>query len=274
LAPVEVAALLRRTRDMATDPQVSDEARQLVPVLLSRLPGKVSGPVTSGLRRAGGEPIGGHPLGVRRTQPTAVADVVVARLAAAATGRLTRDLPAADPMLSVLLDEMLFSADPGTRLDAGLLIAATPYRRPVATALADELSAAVCRDAVQVVTLLTAVGALGWCPNRTVIERLVLEPSVSPAVNEAAARALGLLTGRSADAFWTVAVQRHLTAWRRSGSTTSLTTLRRLVQALGVADERRQLTRLSRDPAVPPPIRTTAGWWLTVDAATRSSAAG
>jgi hypothetical protein len=168
---------------------------------------------------------------------------------------------------------MLFDPDPVTRLNAGFLIAATPYRDPVAAAVGEEIPDALRGDGPRAVALLTSLGALGACPDRALLERLVLEPAVRPAVNEAAARALGLVPGRSAEEFWATALHRHLTEWRRTGSTTTLTTLRRLVQALGAADERWILAALGQDPEVPVPVRTAATWWVTVDPATRSAAA-
>ena len=101
----------------------------------------------------------------------------------------------------------------------------------------------------------------------------MLAPAVRPAVNEAAARALGLVPGRSAEAFWRAALRRHLAAWRDTGASTTLTTLRRLVQALGVAGERRILAELGQDPEVPAAIRAAAGWWLSVDGRHAASAA-
>jgi hypothetical protein len=171
------------------------------------------------------------------------------------------------------VEEMVFDPDPVTRLNAGFLIAATPYRAPVAHAVAGELPDALRGDDARAVALLAAVGALGICPDRGILERLVLAPSVVPAVNEAAARALGLVPGRSAETFWRAALHRHLTAWQRTGSTTTLTTLRRLVQALGVSGQRRILAEVGQDPEVPAAIRTAAAWWLGVDPATRASAA-
>jgi hypothetical protein len=96
---------------------------------------------------------------------------------------------------------------------------------------------------------------------------------VRPAVNEAAARALGLVPGRSPEAFWRAALHRHLTAWRRTGSSTTLTTLRRVVQALGVAGELWILAEVGQDPEVPATIRAAATWWLGVNDTTRASAA-
>jgi hypothetical protein len=79
--------------------------------------------------------------------------------------------------------------------------------------------------------------------------------------------------GHSPEAFWRVALHHHLAAWRCTGSATTLTTVRRLVQALGVAGERRILAALGQDPQVPPAVRAAIGWWLAVDGTTRISAA-
>lgn len=277
LAPAQLAGLVRLAADLAGDPQIPDEVRHLVPVLLARLPGEAGGPAVTRLRRlAGADPVGRNVLGSGRTHSTATTVAVVARVTlrvGAQVTRLVREPPESDDLLPVLVEEMVFAPDPVTRLNAGFLIAATPYRAPVAEAVAGEVPDALRGDDARAVALLAALGALGTCPDRRVLERLVLAPAVRPAVNEAAARALGLVPGRSAEEFWRAALHRHLTAWRGTGSSTTLTTLRRLVQALGVAGERWILAELGHDPDVPAAIRAAAAWWLGVDAATRTSAA-
>jgi hypothetical protein len=273
LAPSELGGLVRLAGDLADDRQVPDEVRHLVPVLLARLPGEAAaGPAVIRLRRlAGADAVGRNVLGSGRTHATETTAAVVTRVTLRAGARL--DLVEPDDVLPALVEEMVFAPDPVARLNAGFLIAATPYRAPVADAVAGELPDALRGDDARAVALLAALGALGTCPDRGVLERLVLAPAVRPAVNEAAARALGLVPGRSPEAFWRAALHRHLTAWRRTGSSTTLTTLRRLVQALGVAGERWILAELGRDPDVPATIRAAATWWLGVDATTRTSAA-
>jgi hypothetical protein len=274
LAPPQLAGLVRLAGDLAVDRHVPDEVRHLVPVLLARLPGDADGPAVARLRRlAGADAVGRNVLGSGRTHASATTAIVVNRVALRAGARTTRELPEPDHLLPVLVEEMLFDPDPVTRLNAGFLIAATPYREPVAHAVAGEIPDALRGDDARLVALLAALGALGTCPDRSVLERLVLAPAVVPAVNEAAARALGLVPGRSTEVFWRVALHRHLTAWRRTGSATTLTTLRRLVQAIGVTGEQQILAEVDQDPEVPSSIRTTASWWLDVDATTRTSAA-
>lgn len=211
-------------------------------------------------------------LGSGRTHPSGTTAAVVARAALRAGALVPYELPEPDPLLPVLIEEMVFDPDPVTRLGTAFLVAATPYRVPVAHALAAEVPDALRGDSPRAVALLAALGALGACPDRAFLERLVLAPAVPPAVNEAAARALGLVPGRGTTAFWRAALDRHLTAWRRTGSTTTLTTLRRLVQAIGVAGEGGILAALGQDPGVPSEIRAAAAWWRTVDPVTRTSA--
>jgi hypothetical protein len=272
LGPADVAALARAVCEIATDPRLPDEVHHLVPVLAAGLPPGADGPAVTRLRRlAGADVVGPHVLGRGRTHPAETTGTVVARVV---LRTLTyRDLPETDPVLPVLVDEMIFAPDPVTRLEAGFLIAATPYRDPVAAAVTAEVPAAVRGDAVRAVALLTALGALGAGPDRALLERLVLAPAVRPAVNEAAARALGLVPGRSTGRFWAVALRRHLDAWRRTGSPTTLTTVRRLVQALGVADERGLLAALAGDVGIPSAVRTAAAWWASVPTTVRESAA-
>ncbi len=274
LPPDDLTTLLSAVRDVVVDPRVPDEVRHLVPVLLRRLPATASGRTVGELRRvATADAVGRLVLGSGRTEASAAAGVVVARVAASALGRLQRELPGSDTVLPELLDELLFSPDPGERLHAGFLIAATPYRDTVAAALTDELSAALRGDGTHAVALLTALGALGGRTDRDILEHLVLVPAVPPAVNEAAARAIGLVPGRSVAGFWAAALRHHLGVWQRTGSATSLTTLRRLVQALGAAEELDLLTAVGWDADMPPALRAAAQWWLALPENIRVSAA-
>jgi hypothetical protein len=274
LAPAQVAGLVRSAAELVTDTGVPDEVRHLVPVLLGRLPLGAGGPALTRLRRlAGADTVGRNVLDSGRTHATGTTAAVVSRVALHAAARVGHELPEPDRLLPVLVEEMLFDPDPVTRLGAGFLIAATPYRAPVSAAVAAEIPDALRDDDARAAVLLAALGALGTCPDRTLLERLVLAPAVRPAVNEAAARALALVPGRSPEAFWLLALHRHLAAWRCTGSATTLTTVRRLVQALGVAGERRILAALGQDPEVPAAVRAAIRWWLAVDATTRVSAA-
>lgn len=276
LCPADVAMLPRLLCEVAADPRMPDEVHHLLPVLAAGLPAGTDGPAAARLRRlAGADVVGPHVLGRGRTHPAGTTGAVVTRVVLGALARC--DVAEVDPVLAVLVDEMLFAPDPVTRLDAGFLIAATPYRDPVAAAVTAEIPGAVHGDPPRAVALLTALGALGAGPDRGLLERLVLAPAVRPAVNEAAARALGLVPGSSSGRFWAVALRRHLDAWQGTGSTTTSTTLRRLVQALGVAAERAGerglLAALAGDSQVPVAIRASAAWWAAVDPAVRAGAA-
>ena len=87
-------------------------------------------------------------------------------------------------------------------------------------------------------------------------------------------RTIALVPGRSGAAFWAAALPRHLAAWRETGSPTSLTTVRRLVQALGAAEERALLAGVAADPEVPADVQAAARWWLGLAGPIRASAAG
>jgi hypothetical protein len=273
LSPEDLATVLGAVHEVVADPRAPDEVRQLVPVLLRRLPAAAPGQVVRELHRVvAADPVGRLVLGSGRTEVSDAARVVVARVVASATSRLRRDLPGADTVLPELLDELLFSPDPGDRLHAGFLIAATPYRETVSAALTEEVVPALRGDGGHLVAVLAALGALGHGTDRGLLEHLVLAPAVNPAVNEAAARAIGLVPGRSGAGFWAAALRRHLAVWQETHAPTSLTTLRRLVQALGTAEERALLTAVGADQDIPSAVRTAAGWWLTLARDVRLSA--
>jgi hypothetical protein len=199
-----------------------------------------------------------------RLATPASAATLVDRVTLGAQAVLGPNPPAfTDDLLPTLIDEMLFDPVSDNRLYASLLIYATPYRQPVAAAVAAELAKPqVVGDVTLAGSMLSVLRVLGGPPQRPLIERLVLATGLPAAVPAAAARHIGHVGGSSVDAFWLTAIAMHGRRWRRHREKHSAAALHGLVYALGMARNNRLLTRIRDDQEAPPPVRDAARWWL------------
>ena len=146
-----------------------------------------------------------------RLATPASAATIVDRVMLGAQVVLGRSPPTfTDDLLPTLIDEMLFDPVSDVRLYASLLIDATPYRQPVAAAVAVELAKPqVVGDVTLAGSMLSALRVLGGPPQRPLIERLVLATGLPAAVPAAAARHIGHVGGSSVDGFWLTAIAMH-----------------------------------------------------------------
>ena len=255
LVPVVAGMMLDRSGLEEAAPLAVELLRNLPPELRTRADAELRCAVASDrmLREV-------HAAG--RLATPASATTLVDRLMLCAQVDLARN-PFSDDLLPTLLDEMLFDPVFDVRLYASLLIYGTPYRQPVAAALALELAKPrVVGDVTLAGSMLGALRVLGGPRQRPLIERLVLAPGLPPAVPAAAARNIGHVGGSSTDAFWLKAIALHGRSWRRHREKHSAAALDGLVYALGMARNNRLLTRIRDDQEAPPPVRDAARWWL------------
>ncbi|MFF3851470.1 hypothetical protein [Streptomyces sp. NPDC002328] len=183
-----------------------------------------------------------------------IADSAVSLLPSA-TGRFD------DRVLPVLLDEALADPVSDVRLHALLLLSATPYRAPLATAVGREIDRlGLCRDTDAVTRLFQALSILGGPAERRRAERVVLRGGVPAPVADAAARALAHMGGSSGDDFWDRAFRLH-SASARAGHELGARVLRDLVYALGISGDRTRVRLLADDRRLPAPLRSRARWW-------------
>ncbi len=264
-SPGQLQALAPVVAGMMLDQSGLEEAAPLAVEVLRKLPPELRTKADAELRRAVAND---HMLrevhaAGRLATPTSAA-TMVDRVALGSQIILGRN-PAAfsDDLLPTLIDEMLFDPVFDVRLYASLLIYGTPYRQPVAAAIAVELAKPqVVGDATLAGSMLGALRVLGGPPERPLIERLVLAPGLPPAVPAAAARHIGHVGGSSTDAFWLTAIAMHGRRWRRHREKHSAAALHGLVYALGMTRNNRMLTRIRDDQEAPPPVRDAARWWL------------
>ncbi|WP_318306342.1 hypothetical protein [Amycolatopsis solani] len=184
--------------------------------------------------------------------------------------------PPPDPLLAVFIDEMLHDPVFDVRLCTMFLLYATPYRAPLAHALARELAGTLRRrgraDGVQ--RLLDALRILGGTGERRLIEAMVLSEQLGTAVCDSAAYALGHVGGASPDDFYRRAFARHAENARHDDTARSTSVLDRLVYCMGISDRRALLGEVVTRPDLPPRIRTAATWWAGLPGYIRESAAG
>jgi hypothetical protein len=211
-------------------------------------------------------------LSPRGPRPRDDRDVVPGR--AAAVAALTTSAEAAldvtargtsageNRMLSRLVDEMLFSRQIDVRLGAAWLLAASPFGKPLADALAADLAAAATTgDRSPPGEWAFALGTIGGAEHRPALEALLVG-TVPRGVTVQAAFSLGNLPGRTDPAVLTRFVRRHGRAWQHSRRDDAEEVLRALLYATGMQRATPVLSHVGGRPDLPSEVRAAARWWL------------
>lgn len=179
-----------------------------------------------------------------------------------------------DPVLPVLVHEML--ADPvfDVRLCAMFLLYASPYRPHLARALAAELVTLLRRrtNRHRTLRILESLRVLGGPSERTLVERLLLAWDMPAEIHDMAAYTLGHIGGRSTDTFYRTAFSRYSSHLVRTPAACDASVLDRLVYAFGIHHNDELLRRAVTDQALPGHVRTAAAWWLGLPPHLRHSA--
>ncbi len=195
-------------------------------------------------------------LGTGRTAASETTHAITERVSAAAIRHMPRDVLDSDPMLAVLLDDMLFHPQISVRFVALHLVAATPYRTPLARAIAAELrNRTLLEDPAIGPAMVAAMAQLGDATTRPFLEELALSPGIAQHAAETAVWAIGHARGVSDDAFWVGAMQRHRADSGRA---------RGIVYSLGIRRNMSLLQRFRADPSLPGGVRRAAAWWLNL----------
>ncbi|MGR6318779.1 hypothetical protein Q2K19_32115 [Micromonospora soli] len=134
-----------------------------------------------------------------------------------------------DRLLPALLDEMLFSPVFDVRMYAAMLLSGTPYRQPLAAALASELAiSAASGPTEEALTVIEALRIVGTSEQRPMIERLTTATGLPSVIALAATQTIGHIGGRSSDHYWRQAIEHHTYRWRQSRSNTHATCAARI----------------------------------------------
>jgi len=193
-----------------------------------------------------------------------VGQVIVARVVNRAVAGLPRHVPGFDDdVLPQLIDDALHNPDPDVRLAAGQHLGSSPYRGPVADAIAAELTNShALTDPDRAPALLWLLGATSRESDRVLAERLLLSRGLPPTLTTAAARAVGHFVGTSGDEFFRRALNAYTRAWRTTRSPLHENVLRGLVYAFGIARNVALLQRTAGDTDLPGSTRQAAAWWM------------
>lgn len=276
----QVRRLVPIVTELTLDPTRHEDTRPLAAALLRQLPADVSAPTGSRLRRAVAADRSLHQVLTAGRLAGAAADhTLVERVTNTTTANMPRYLPHFhDELLPVLVDEMLFSPVLDVRLYATGLLSGTPYRAPLAAALALELGGQVTTRGIDVArAIVEALRILGDHRERPIIERLSTANGLHPSIMVAAAWAIGHLGGHSGDRYWTGAINHHAQLWHGARDAANATALNGLIYGLGLTRNRSLLEQVRDHPLSPAPARAAARWWLNLprpvfDAADRKAA--
>jgi hypothetical protein len=263
LPPAGLNALTSQIAAISQPGTVSDLVWRLVPAVLQGLPLGYATPAVAHLRRVvERDPRARTAQSNERTVDPLIAVSIAGRLASDAVSRMDTGRLPDDQMFPLLVEEALFCADPTGRLQATLLLAATPYAAPLAQAAAAELSRVwVTGPVAQTGALLWMLAALRQPADPAPVERIVLAAGVRPELQAAAVRAAGRLPSGRNEAFWRAGAARHQPIGPVGAG--QLEVLRRLVYALGSNGHHRLLAELIAAPDIPAEVRSAASWWTT-----------
>ncbi|MEC3978182.1 hypothetical protein [Amycolatopsis sp. H20-H5] len=179
-----------------------------------------------------------------------------------------------DLLLPKFIDEMLHDPVFDVRLCTMFLLYATPYRAPLARALARELVDTIRRRGRPEVmqTLLEALRIIGGSEERRLIERMVLSGQLADDVRDSAAYALGHVGGASSDEFYRYAFSRYAEHSRDNHDLPSISVMDRLVYCMGINGRRNLLAEIIAQPGLPTRVRSAATWWDGLPRSIRDSA--
>ena len=261
--------------ELIHDPVLRTPVHALAVELLCRLPdGRRGGPSGQLRHLLEADATLQQVLTVGRLAAPDTGQVVVERVVNRAVAGLLRHVVGfSDDVLPQIVDDALHSPDPDIRYAASQHIGASPYRGPVADAIAAELNNRhALTDPDRAPAMLWLLGATSRESDRIIPERLLLTHGLPKALTAAAARAVGHFVGTSDDEFWRRAMTAHRSAWRSTRSPLHENVLRSLVYAFGIVRNEAMLLSTARDPDLPPSAREAATWWMDRPAVIHNSA--
>lgn len=195
---------------------------------------------------------------------------VIDRLTTRATALLAHDPAEQDSaILHELITTMLIEPDGDLSLLAAQTLAATPYRRPLAQAVRNEIArpATLTGPSEWSTTLIAALRALGSPADLPLLGRIVNASGIPAETIRVAAFAIAHLEAEIPQAWWMRTVATNL---RRSEHQISLRAhteiLRGLTYSAGITGSRAGLELIRTSESAPYEARAAAGWWLNLPA--------
>jgi hypothetical protein len=200
--------------------------------------------------------------GTARGEAESIRDTVASRICLVAQAAVGDEAAGVDDILLGLVRQSMFDDNLDRRLLAATLIAATPYRLPVAEAMVVEVSADVGRR----------TRILPDYPLRTLTDldvdlhrpllRTILSSGSPGDVTRQAAWATPHCPGQFSEIEWRRILGVHRARWARSRSELTGSILHGVTYGIGTDQHRSLLTEIRTDHQMPPPARTTADWLL------------
>lgn len=226
------------------------------------------GPAVAAVQRA----LTGSPPAPKSADTLRREEIVVSRIVNLCLGRL--DQPLHDPILPVMVADMLFHPLSDAQLIATTLLAATPYKPALARALAIELTSGrtIPDQPAWAADLLSALQLLGGPAERRLAERLVMAEGVPTEVAQSAAFALAHIGGSTSPTYWLAAIERQANRWRRDKSQGCSDVLEGLAYGAGTTREWLAVRAIRDDTTLPAKARGIAGWWLNLPGEVTSGA--
>jgi len=244
LARIAAETLRDEGSHMACRLAAAETVRQVLPELVPQ---------------ARNDPLAGHVVRSGTTCAPATVRAVARRLSGAALIAMPRELLNSDPMLERLVVSMLFHPQGTRRVIAAQAVAATPYRRALAAAIARELArSATLANATLATALVQALTHLGGPREAPLVRRLALSSGLPAPIGESAAWIAGHLPSDDDSGFWGAAARLIV----HEDADPSLA--KGLTYSLGTAGRHDELRALAANDRLHPDLRCAAGWWLTI----------
>jgi len=149
---------------------------------------------------------------------------------------------------------------------ASMLIAATPYRAPVATAIHAQLLTDIARRRnLYPAAALRTLTQLTVDIHRPLIHDILIRPGSAAELRYAAAWATPHCAGHHPVAAWRTILSTQREAWQRNPSALSESILQGIAYGIGTDGHRNLLTQIRDDPNLPASARAIASWLLDTD---------
>ncbi|MET8853411.1 hypothetical protein [Amycolatopsis sp. NPDC004625] len=189
-------------------------------------------------------------VATRSRVPEDTAGLVVGNLVNAVSSGL-RVVHDEDPVLPHVLAAALFSSSVERKVNAGLLLAATPLKALVADALARTLGERTAMGTAVAEGMVDLLGVTGDHRHRGALETVLADPQTPDGVAARAAMSLGHLPGRTPSALWLSALDRC----------TASAVQRAVLYGAGMTADVDLLDIVAAAPERDSSVREGARWW-------------
>lgn len=181
--------------------------------------------------------------------------------------------PHAEDLLAELVQATLFSSNLDNRLYSAMLIAATPYRRPMIESLLDELSAGLLhRHEPVLLSVFQALNTLNSTEHHAIVFRLLLDDSAGIRLRQAAARSKPHHAGHMTASRWARILRCQLDSYLRNPGPDQAAVLHSLAYGISTDGHLELAAEIRDDRRIPVMVRAAARWWINIPVSVRAAA--